>query len=91
VLRTIARTAFGAGRPATAVQALEPLARMHPEVAEYSYQLGVAWLQLGDAAEAILALERARELRPAHALGHVALGMALNRRLRGRFRGRLRR
>ena len=73
-----ARTAMAARVPGEAMLALEPLARMHPGVTEYSYLLGVAWMQLGDMPAALPPLERARELEPRRALTLIALGLALN-------------
>ena len=73
-----ARTAMASRAPGPALLALEPLARMHPGVPEYSYLLGVAWMQLGDMQSALPHLERARELEPRRALTLVAIGLAHN-------------
>jgi tetratricopeptide (TPR) repeat protein len=78
VLATYARASLAARAPGTSLLALEPLARMHPTVAEYSYLLGVAWVQLGDGASALPPLEHARALEPRRALTLAALGLALN-------------
>lgn len=82
VLAAYARTAMAARAPGQAVLALEPLARMHPTVPEYSYLLGVAWMQLGDAASALPPLEHARDLEPQRALTLAALGIAHNQQKR---------
>jgi tetratricopeptide (TPR) repeat protein len=82
VLAAYARTAMAARAPGQALLALDPLARMNPTVMEYSYLLGVAWIQLGDAASALPPLERARTLQPRRALTLAALGIALNQQKR---------
>lgn len=82
VLAAYARTAMAARAPGQALLALEPLARMNPTVPEYSYLLGVAWIQLGDSASALPPLERARALQPRRALTLAALGIALNQQKR---------
>jgi tetratricopeptide (TPR) repeat protein len=78
VLATYARASLAAQAPGSSMLALEPLARMHPTVAEYSYLLGVAWVQLGDGASALPPLEHARQLEPHRALTLAALGLAFN-------------
>jgi tetratricopeptide (TPR) repeat protein len=78
VLHTYARVAMVAGAPGQALLALEPLARIHPTVVEYTYLTGVARIQVGDPVEAEVALERARQLEPHRALTLAALGTALN-------------
>lgn len=78
VLSAYARVALGLQEPIPALEALEPLVRMHPGVAEYPYLLGVAWMQAGDMAAAAAVLERAVELEPERALGWIALGLARN-------------
>lgn len=82
ILATFARTAMAARAPGQALLALEPLARMHPTVLEYTYLLGVAWIQLSDAASALPPLERARQLQPRRALTLAALGIAFNQQKR---------
>ncbi len=82
VLRAHAEVSLMAGAPIAAVWTLEPLSRMHPEVVEYPYLLGVARLKVGDAAGAAEALERALELDPERALTLIALGLAYNNQKR---------
>lgn len=81
-LSVYARVCLAARAPLPAVLALEPLGRMHPRVREYAYLLGVAWMQLGDMAAAVEALERAVALDPGHALSHTAMGLAFNQQKR---------
>jgi Flp pilus assembly protein TadD len=76
-LAAYARTAIAARAPGSALLALEPLARMHPTVVDYSYLLGVAWMQIGDMSSALPALERARVLDPNRELTLAALGIGL--------------
>lgn len=78
VLAAYARVAVGQRAPVTASEALEPLIRMHPDVAEYPYLLGTAHLEAGDASGAVAALERAVEIDPAWAEGSTRLGVALS-------------
>lgn len=78
VLAAKARVSLAVDRPVPAIQALEALTRMHPTVAEHSYLLGVASLQIGDLAGAIEALERSLEFEPDRALALVALGSTLS-------------
>jgi len=76
-LAAYARTAIAARAPGSALLALEPLARMHPTVVDYSYLLGVAWMQIGDMTSALPPLERARALDPQRELTLAALGIGL--------------
>jgi len=82
VLNAYARFSLGQGNPIQAILALEPLARMHPEEAEYAYLHGVALMQVGEMADAAGALQDAAELAPSRALNWIALGLALNREKR---------
>ncbi len=82
VLRAHVEVSMAAAAPMAAVWTLEPLARMHPEMTEYPYLLGVARLQLGDFSGAAEALERALELEPRRALTLIALGLAYNNQKR---------
>ena len=78
VLAVHTRRALAARIPSTATRSVEPLARMHPDVAEYKYLLGMVWTQLrnpGEAAEALLA---AVALDPDLEEAFVPLGLALN-------------
>ena len=61
-----------------AVRAVEPLARMHPEVAAYQFLLGSAWRDLGNPREAAEAFLRAVQLDPDHQPAFLPLGLALN-------------
>ncbi len=82
VLRAHAEVSLAAAAPIAAVWTLEPLARMHPEMIEYPYLLGVARLQVGDAAGAAETLERALALEPRRARTLIALGLAYNNQKR---------
>lgn len=78
VLRAHAEVSMAAGAPIPAAWTLEPLARMHPEVTEYPYLLGVARLAVADSAGAAEALRRALALDPQRPLTLIALGLARN-------------
>jgi tetratricopeptide (TPR) repeat protein len=92
VLSAFARLHLTAASPVPALLALEPLVRMHPTVPEYSYLLGVAWMQVGDLAAATELLQQADRLRgtpaaadglsPSRGLVLTALGLALNKQKR---------
>ena len=78
VLTARAKVSLAVEAPVLAIQALEPLTRMHPADAEPNYILGIARLQIGDMAGSIEALQRSLELAPGRPLALVALGMTLN-------------
>lgn len=78
VLAAHAKVSLTVDAPVVASDALEALLRMHPEVAEYHYLLGVARLQIGDLGGAIEELQRSLELEPARALSLIALGTTLS-------------
>ncbi len=78
VLTAQAKVALAVQAPVVAIGALEALARMHPTVAEHTYLLGVARLQVGEMVGAIEALQRSLELEPARPLTLIALGTTLN-------------
>lgn len=82
VLRLYARANLTDGRFGAATLTLEPLVRMHPEVGQYAYWLGLARLQVGDLPKASEALEKAQALQPTHAPTHIALGTAYNNQKR---------
>lgn len=67
---------LAAGRPAKALEDLRAACAGEPEVAEWSYRLGLAHLALGNSSEAAEALARAERLAPSHAYGGVQLGLA---------------
>lgn len=73
-----ARLSLATGAPAQALRALEALVRMHPEVAEHRYLLGVALMQLADLQRAREVLEEAIRLDPGQPRAHVALGLLFN-------------
>ncbi len=77
VLVAHAKVALAIPTPVVAIQALEALVRMHPEVADHAYLLGVARLQIAEMAGAIEALERSLELAPGRPLPLLALGKTL--------------
>ena len=67
-----------AGRPQEAIDQLEAASRLAPKEAEYFYDLGLAWNELGDVAKTITALESAVKLDPRHARAWYNLGLARN-------------
>lgn len=81
-LQLYAQAALAGGRYRTAILTLEPLVRMHDDVGQYAYWLGLARLQIGDLQKAAEALEQAQRLTPAHAPTHIALGTAYNNQKR---------
>lgn len=72
-----ARVALAIPTPVVAIRALEALTRIHPEVADYAYLLGVARLQVAEMTGAIEALQRSLELAPGRPLPLLALGKTL--------------
>ncbi len=72
-----AKVALSVQTPVVAIRALEALTRMHPEVADHAYLLGVARMQVAEMAGAIEALERSLELAPRRPLPLLALGRTL--------------
>lgn len=78
VLATHVRAALTAKIPSTATQSVEPLARMHPTVAEYQMLLGRVWIELGNPGEGVEPLLRAVELDPQYSPAFLPLGLALN-------------
>jgi tetratricopeptide (TPR) repeat protein len=79
VLDLLARLSLAEHELRLAIAALEPLARMHPAVANYQQRLGAALAESGDLPAGIASLRRAQELDPNNASTLVALGTALNR------------
>ena len=77
VLSDFAENSLAAGDPVGAIQALEPLTRMHPQVAKYPYLLGVAQLQIKEFGPSVDSLQRSLELEPQRALTMMALGITL--------------
>ncbi len=80
VLSAYAQVALAARLPVQAVGVLDPLTRICPEVAQYHYWLGVAYLQVGGMEQAVTALREADRLDPGRTMTLVALGLALNSR-----------
>lgn len=80
VLSTQAQVSLAAHSPVPAIRALEPLTRMCPDVAQYHYLLGVAWMQVGDMPSAIESLQEAERLEPSKPLTLIGLGLAFNNR-----------
>ncbi len=72
-----AKVALALQTPVIAIGTLEALTRIHPEVADYAYLLGVARLQVAEMASAIEALQRSLELAPGRPLPLLALGKTL--------------
>ena len=67
-----------ASRPQEAITQLEAASRLAPKEAEYFYDLGLAWNELGDVAKTIASLESAVALDPRHARAWYNLGLARN-------------
>jgi protein O-GlcNAc transferase len=80
VLSAYAQVALAARQPVQAIGVLDPLTRVCPDVAQYHYLLGVAYLQVGGMEQAVLALREAERLEPGRTITLVALGLALNSR-----------
>jgi tetratricopeptide (TPR) repeat protein len=80
VLSAYAQVALAARLPVQAIGVLDPLTRLCPEVAQYYYLLGVAYLQVGGMEQAVVALREADRLEPSRTMTLVALGLALNSR-----------
>lgn len=77
VLSDFAENSLAVGDPVGAIQVLEPLSRMHPRVAKYPYQLGVALLQLKEFAASVDSIRFSLELQPDRPLPLLALGITL--------------
>jgi protein O-GlcNAc transferase len=80
VLSAYAQVALAARLPVQAIGVLDPLTRICPQVAQYHYLLGVAYLQVGGMEQAVVALREAERLEPGRTMTLVALGLALNSR-----------
>jgi tetratricopeptide (TPR) repeat protein len=64
------------GRPRAALAHLEEAAAGEPAIAEWHYRLGLARLELGEVAEALVAFERCVALEEEHAYGTALLRRA---------------
>jgi Flp pilus assembly protein TadD len=62
--------------PVAGMQTLDALTRLHPEVAEYWYLLGIARLQLAESDGVERALRKSLEIDPQQVLPMFALGMS---------------
>ena len=71
-----AAQALRAGRPSEAIEPLREAARLDSQNPNILHDLGVACLDTGRAAEAVVALQRAVALNPRFARAHLRLGMA---------------
>ncbi len=78
VLANQARIAVAVELNDVALRALEPLAGIFPQVAEYRYLLGITRGRLGLTTEAVEAFQRAVDLAPREAEYRLALAEALN-------------
>lgn len=76
-LAALAKVSLTIPAPVVAIRVLEALTRMHPEVAEHAYLLGVARMQIAEMAGATSALQRSLELAPGRPLPLLALGKTL--------------
>lgn len=72
-----------------AIPHLEAAVEGEPEVAEWSFRLGQAYLEIGDAEAAVAALERAVSLDEEHAYGGVLLYLARAGRVAGNHQASL--
>lgn len=77
-LRDYAQNSLAVADPVGAMGALEPLTRIHPKVAEYSYLLGVAQIQVAAVSQAVQSLEMSLALDPNRPKTMIALGLAYN-------------
>ena len=80
VLSAYAEASLAVRAPLSAVPVLEALTRMCPSVGQYHYLLGMALVQAGDVAAAVVPLKEAERLEPNEPPILVALGTALNER-----------
>lgn len=80
VLAAYAEASLAVRAPLSAVPVLEALTRMCPSVGQYHYLLGMALIQAGDVAAAVLPLKEAERLEPNEPPILVALGTALTER-----------
>lgn len=78
VLSAFAELSLAADMTVPAILTLESLTRLYPDVARYSYLLGVGLMGAGAAPAAIAALERANALDADRPLTLIALGLACN-------------
>ena len=76
VLSAYARLCVEHGAPVPAMKTLEALNRLRATVAEYSYLLGIARLQLAESDGAVAALRRSLALDPEQVLPLFALGLS---------------
>ena len=80
MLAGYAEASLAVRAPLSAVPVLEALTRMCPSVGQYHYLLGMALVQAGDVAAAVVPLKEAERLEPNEPPILVALGTALNDR-----------
>lgn len=80
VLAGYAEASLAVRAPLSAVPVLEALTRMCPSVGQYHYLLGMALVQAGDVAAAVVPLKEAERLEPNEPPILVALGTALTER-----------
>lgn len=80
VLSASARASLANRLVIPAILALQPLARMCPDVSEYHYLLGVAFMQAGEMILSAESLQRADQLEPNKPLTLIAKGFVLNNR-----------
>ncbi len=78
VLLNHVRLALAAGVVSSATRTVEPLVRLHPDVAEYHDLLGQTWTLRRDTGEASEAFLKAVELDPDRVSAFLLLGLALN-------------
>jgi tetratricopeptide (TPR) repeat protein len=80
VLSAYAQVAMAVRSLPRAMEALDSLTRVYPDVAQHHYLYGIALMQLGDMITAVDVLQRASQLEPDRPLTLIALGLAFNNR-----------
>lgn len=80
VLSGYAQVAMATRSVPRAMEALDALTRLYPDVGQHQYLYGIALMQLGDMITAVDVLQRAAQLEPDRPLTLIALGLAYNNR-----------
>jgi tetratricopeptide (TPR) repeat protein len=80
VLNAYAQVAMATRSVPRAMEALDALTRLYPDVGQHQYLYGIALMQVGDMITAVDVLQRAAQLEPDRPLTLIALGLAFNNR-----------